>query len=365
MSRLLDALLTTDPMLRLRLTQTGLALLLLAAAVLAMQYFVWTGVAPVRPVRWWSVLTLAGMAGFWLLIRSGASRRFGEASLTLPQMTFALTSAALAYAMLGAGRGAVFPVVMVVLMFGMFVATPRQMRWFSVYAVLLFGGVMAACTVRWPREYPVVIEVGHFLLIATMMPAASLLAARLADMRRRARVQRAELAQALSRLREQSTRDELTGLVNRRHMHDLMEQEQQRCMRSGQTFCVAVLDIDTFKPVNEAHGYAVGDAVLRAVAQEAQRQVRASDALARWSGAVFVMMLPDTRAALARGGLERLLQRVAALRILHGGATVAVTLSGGLAEHHAGESVAATLERAEAALLEAKAHGRNRIVAAP
>ncbi|MCW5609210.1 MAG: GGDEF domain-containing protein [Rubrivivax sp.] len=365
MSRPLDVLLTTDPVQRLRLVQTGLALVLLAAAVLAMQYFVWTGVAPAAAVRWWSLLTLAGMSVFWLLIRSGVSRRWGEPSLTLPQMLFALTSAAVAYALLGAGRGAVFPVVMVVLMFGMFVATPRQMRWVSVYAVLLFGAVMGACAARNPREYPVVIEVGHFLLVATMMPAASLLAARLADMRRRARVQRAELAQALARLREQSTRDELTGLVNRRHMQELMDQEHQRCIRSGQTFCLAMLDIDTFKPVNEAHGYAVGDAVLRAVAQEAQRQVRTSDALARWAGASFALMLPDTRAALARGGLERLLQRVAALRILHGGATVAVTMSCGLAEHHAGEAVAATLERAEAALAEAKAQGRNRVVAAP
>jgi diguanylate cyclase (GGDEF)-like protein len=116
--------------------------------------------------------------------------------------------------------------------------------------------------------------------------------------------------------------------------------------------------------VNEAHGYAVGDAVLRAVSQEALRHVRVADLLARWGGEEFVLMLPDTRVALARGGLERLHQRVAALRILHGSEAVGITLSAGVAEHHAGEDVAQTLERVQHALAEAKAQGSKRIVVA-
>jgi diguanylate cyclase (GGDEF)-like protein len=363
-SRLLDMLLSSDPVQRVRLSQAGLAMLLLGAAVAAMQHFVWVGAARAAPVWWWSGITLAGMVVFFVLIRSGWSRRWQEPSLTVPQMIYALTSGAVAYALLGAGRGAVFPVVMVILMFGMFIASPRQMRWVSVYAVVLFGGTMALMAALSPYEYPAAIELGHFLLVATMMPAVSLLAARLSRMRHRARLQRAELAQALSRLREHATRDELTGLVNRRHMQELMEQEHQRCIRSGQTFCLAVLDIDRFKPVNEAHGYAVGDAVLRAVAEEALRHVRVSDMLSRWGGEEFVLMMSDTRSALARGGLERLHQRVAALRILHGGSAVGVTLSGGLAQHHAGETVAQTLERAERALQDAKAQGRDRVVVA-
>jgi len=329
-----------------------------------MHYFVWVGVAAQGPVLWWSLLTLAGMAGFYALIRGGWSRRWAEPSLTVPQMLFALTSGAVAYALLGAGRGAVFPVVMVVLMFGMFVVSPRQMRWLSVYAVVLYGVVMAVMVAINPSSYPVVIEVGHFLLVATMMPAMSMLAARLSRMRHRARLQRAELAQALARLREHTTRDELTGLINKRHMQELMEQEHQRCIRSGQSFCLAVLDIDRFKPVNEAHGYTVGDAVLRAVAQEALRHVRVSDTLSRWGGEEFVLMMSDTRAALARGGLERLHQKVGALRILHGTAAVGITLSGGMAEHHAGETVAQTLARAERALQEAKSQGYDRVVVA-
>jgi diguanylate cyclase (GGDEF)-like protein len=364
-SRLLDVLLTTDPVQRVRLAQVSLALAMLALGVVGMHYFVWIGAAPRAPVLWWSAVTLVAMLLAFALVRSGWSRRFADPSLTVPQMLFALASAAVAYALLGPGRGAVFPMVMLVLMFGMFVASPGQMRWLSGYAVALFALSMAFSAWRRPELYPPAVEAGHFLLIATMVPGVAVLAARLSRMRHRARLQRAELAQALSRLREHTTRDELTGLINRRHVLELMEQEHQRCIRSGQTFCLALLDIDRFKPINEAHGYPVGDAVLRAVAQEAQRHVRVSDVLARWGGEEFVLLMSDTRAPLARGGVERLQQRVAALRILNGTAALSVTWSVGLAEHHAGETVAQTLERAERALVEAKSQGRERIVVAP
>lgn len=364
MSRLVDALLTADPVQRARLAQAGLAMLVMAAGVAALHYFVWMGVAAAAPVLWWSLGTLAGMGVFFGLIRGGWSRTWAEPSLALPQMLFALASSAVAYTLLGAGRGAVFPVTMVVLMFGMFVVSPQQMRWLSAYAVVLFGAAMALMTLRNPLEYPRAIEAGHFLLLASMMLAMSLLAARLSRIRHRSQLQRAELAQALERLRESTTRDELTGLVNRRHMQELMDQEHQRCIRSGQSFCLAVLDIDRFKPVNEAHGYSVGDAVLRTVAQEALRHVRLSDTLSRWGGEEFVLLMSDTRAALARGGLERLHQKVEALRILHGTAAVGITLSAGLAEHRAGEGVAQTLARAERALQEAKVQGTGRVVVA-
>jgi diguanylate cyclase (GGDEF)-like protein len=362
--RLSDALLTTEPLQRARLAQASLAMLLLAAAVLAMNYFVWAGVARGAPVWWWSAATLAGMGVFYALIRSGWSRRRSDPSLTVPQMLFALTSGAVAYALLGAGRGAVFPVVMVILMFGMFVASPRQMRWVSGYAVGLFGVMMSLKAATDPLAHPAAVEFGHFLLVATMLPAVSILAGRLSRLRHRARLHRAELAQALARLREQTTRDELTGLANRRHMETLIAQEHQRCTRSGQTFCLALLDIDHFKAVNQAHGYGCGDAVLRALTQEALRHVRVSDVLSRRGGGTFLLMMSDTRAALARGGLERLHQRLTALRTTHGGVSVGVTLTGGLAEHHAGEAVAQTLARADRALAEAKAQGGARVVVA-
>jgi diguanylate cyclase (GGDEF)-like protein len=365
MNRLGDLLLSTDPLQRVRLAQALLAMGLMVAGMAAMHWFVWIGVAKARPVWIWTAVTLAGMAAFYGLIRSGWSRRLADPSMTVPQMVYSIASGALAYGLLGPGRGGVFPVLMVILMFGMFIATPSQMRAISLYAVALFGAVMGWMAWRDPGVYVPAIELGHFVMIATMLPAVSILAARLARMRARARKQRAELKEALARIRELATRDELTGLINRRHMQHLMEQEHRRCARSGQTFCLAVIDIDHFKPINDRHGHAGGDEVLRAVAQESLRHLRISDVLARWGGEEFVLMMPDTRAPLALAAAGRLRERIEALRVPLRGDEIGATLSIGLAEHRAGETVAQTLERADRALYEAKAQGRNRVVAAP
>lgn len=361
----LQALLFTDePVQRIRLAQAALAMAMVGVSVIAMQFFVWAGMAKALPVALWTAFSLAGMVVLFGLIRSGWSRRREDPSLTVPQMVFALSCAAMAYTMLGPARGSVFPIFMVILMFGMFVVSPRHVMWVSVYAVVLFGATAGAMSLFDPVRYPPALEFGHFLMVATMVPTVSVLAVRLSRMRERLRRRRHELAEALAQIRELVTRDELTGLINRRHMQELIEHEHQRCTRSGQTFCLAKLDIDHLGSINDAHGYPVGDAVLRAVAQEALQHVRASDVLARWGGEEFMLMLPDTRASLVRGGLERLQQRVAALRIVHGAQTLNVTLSAGLAERHAGESIEQTIERAGLALAEAKA-ARGRPVPEP
>lgn len=363
-TRLADALLTTDPVQRLRVGQAGLAMALMAAGVVAMHYFVFVGSAPAGPVWAWTVASLGGMAGFFVAIRCGWSRRLEDPSMTLAQMLYALASGAVAYALVGEGRGGVFPIVMVIIAFGLFRLRPREVSAVGLFAVGLFGATMALMAWLRPQVYRPEIELGHFLMIATMMPAMSVLAARFSHLRQRLRRQKADLAHAVARIQELATRDELTGLVNRRHMLELMEQEHRRSVRSGQSFCLAVLDLDHFKDVNDRHGHAAGDEVLRTLAREMQSRLRLSDVLARWGGEEFVVMLSDTRAPLARGGVERVREAVLGLRFQFDTGPQAVTVSAGLAEHLAGESVAQTLERADRALYEAKAQGRNRVAVA-
>lgn len=363
MRRLIDALLSQDPSQRLRLLQALLAIALMAAGALALHYFAWIGIAPVAAVRRWSVAAIAGMTLIYALIRSGWSRRLADPALTVAQMLYAVSCAAAAYALLGAGRGGVFPVVMAVLMFGMFVATPLQMVAVSLYSVVLFGATMAWMAHRDPAVYAPAIELGHFIMVATLMPAVSLLAVRLCRMRQTESRQRAELTHALERIRELATHDELTGLINRRHLEALMAQEHQRCIRSGHTFCIAVIEFDAFAALAERLGPTGTDALLQGLAQEALRFVRVADALGHWGGARFVLLMSDTHAVLARGGLERLRERLAAAPVLAGEPGVGVTA--GLAEHHAGETVEQTLARAEGALAEARAAGPGRLMVAP
>jgi diguanylate cyclase len=362
--RLGDTLLTTDRVQRLRLAQTGLAMALMAFSVAVLVYAAGFAGTPAPIVTAWSAISLAGLAAFFIAIRSGWSRRLADPSMTLAQMVFAIACGAAAYAMAGAMRGSAFPVLMVILLFGMFNLQPRAMGWVGLYAVVLFGATMALMAWRQPQVYLPAVELGHFLMLAGMLPAVSLLAARLARLRERNRRHRHELALALTRIQALATRDELTGLINRRHMVDLLEQERQRCVRSGRGFCVALLDIDHFKRINDRHGHAAGDTVLRCFAREALAAIRLTDVLARWGGEEFVLLLPDARLPPAGGGVERLRQRIESATLLDADAALRVTVSAGLTQHIAGEAVSDTLARADRALYDAKAGGRNRVVVA-
>jgi diguanylate cyclase (GGDEF)-like protein len=254
---------------------------------------------------------------------------------------------------------------MVILLFGMFQLRARTTAWMSLYTLLAFGAAMTWKASTEPAVYAPAVEWGHFAMLAAMLPAVSVLAARLARIRARERRQRHELQQAVARIQELATRDELTGLVNRRQMTVLLEQERQRSARSGRVFSLAVVDIDHFKSVNDRFGHGVGDEVLRNLARHMPQALRTTDVAARWGGEEFVVLLPDSALGTARVGLERLRGRIAATPMAHlSGVPVRVTVSAGLTEHIAGETVQQTLERADGALYEAKSQGRNRTVIA-
>ena len=125
-------------------------------------------------------------------------------------------------------------------------------------------------------------------------------------------------------------------------------------MRSGRAFSVALLDVVRLKAINAEWGRPAGDELLRQLGTDARRLLRVSDVLARWGGDEFLLLLSDTRLSLARGSVERLREQLGGKRMLPGGVALEVALSAGVVEHHAGESVAQTLERAAQSLAEAR-----------
>jgi len=356
-----DLLLTTVPAQRLRLAQAGLALVLMGLCMLVMQYAVRVADAPPGLVFWWNLLSFGGLLGFYLLIRSELSLRLADPALTLPQMAYAIASAAAGYALAGPVRGAVFPILAVILMFGMFQLRERAALGVSLYALLLFGAVMLAMARVRPTVYRPAVELGHFMMLLVMLPAVSLLAGRLSQIRQRLGAQKQALQQALQQIQTMATRDELTGLPNRRRGQELVEQELLRSRRTGRGFCLALLDLDHFKRINDGHGHSAGDAVLRAFAPAALAAIRASDVLARWGGEEFVLLLADTGLPAARAAAERLREQVERLQVAVGAQPLAVTVSIGLTEYRSGETMTQLLERADLLLYEAKAQGRNRV----
>lgn len=361
--RLVDLWLGTEPAQRLRVRQTTLAMALMAFCVPMLHYAASVAHGPRGVALWtWTAVSLGGMVAIYAIIRSGWSLRFADPSMTSTQIAFAIAASATGYAQAGPMRGAVFPVLTLILMFGMFQLRARSAYTLSLYALAIFGVAMLGMSRLHPEAYPVEVEIGHFLMLAIMLPAVAMLTARLSRIRRRLAHQREELAHALAQLHAIATRDELTGLPNRRQMQALIDQELLRSLRHGYSFCVAAVDLDHFKRVNDRHGHAAGDLVLRAFAQTAQAALRATDVIARWGGEEFLVLLPDTAMPMALVGMERLRLHVADLVVDVGdGQQVAVTVSIGLTEHRSGDTMAQTLERADQLLYQAKAEGRDRI----
>ena len=362
-----DRLLTADRVQRIRLAQAGLGLVLMVASAGVMLYLCAVGIARFGPVALWAAASLAGLAAAFWAIRSGWSLRLADPALTLAQVLYATASAAVAYVLAGAGRGAVLPMLMVILAFGMFRLDGKRIAIAAAFAFAGFGAAMLAMSRADPGTFPPAVEVAHFLMLLVMLPGVSVLAGRLAAMRRRLTRQQLELAVAFERQRESAIRDEVTGLYNRRHALELLEQERQRGVRSGQSFCVARLEIDGFETLAETLGPHAAIELLRSVAREAQGTIRVGDVLARWGdGEIgqFMLIMTNTRATGARLTLERLRARFCALKLNFGGRTVQVSVSAGLTEHIAGQTTPEALERADSALDEAHSQGPSRVVLA-
>jgi diguanylate cyclase (GGDEF)-like protein/PAS domain S-box-containing protein len=171
--------------------------------------------------------------------------------------------------------------------------------------------------------------------------------------------------QAEERLQIMATTDELTGLWNRRHFMDHLQQEVERGKRFGQFFSVMMLDIDHFKKVNDNHGHAVGDAALRHVAQVIRNLLRQVDVPGRFGGEEFAVILPQTHLDGAFVLAERLRIGVEQAQVPVQDKTLTLTVSIGVAEFDRNiTDPDQVLKLADDALYAAKNAGRNRTMRA-
>jgi diguanylate cyclase len=154
----------------------------------------------------------------------------------------------------------------------------------------------------------------------------------------------------LNGMRQLAREDALTGAINRRGLDDVIPIEFARARRSGQPLTFVMIDLDHFKRYNDRRGHPAGDAVLRGAAQAWLKQLRPTDMLARYGGEEFTLVLPATDAKQA----EQLVDRLRAL------VPDRQTFSAGIATWDGYETSTEILQRADAALLQAKKAGRNR-----
>jgi diguanylate cyclase (GGDEF)-like protein len=194
------------------------------------------------------------------------------------------------------------------------------------------------------------------------MAAISQLTGQLMAMRQRLKTQRTALQHALAQIRELASRDELTGLPNRRHMLDMLGAHAQRRGRGGQRFYVGLIDLDHFKTINDRYGHAAGDEALCVFADQAQAVLRATDAIGRWGGEEFLLILPENGPADPTVCVERLRTALASSCVPGVAPEVRVQFSAGVTRFRDGKAVGQAVERADHARYKAKSEGRGRTV---
>jgi two-component system cell cycle response regulator len=163
---------------------------------------------------------------------------------------------------------------------------------------------------------------------------------------------------------EMAVTDGLTGLHNRRYLDSHLETLFERAVARRRPLSLMITDLDRFKSVNDTYGHDGGDEVLREFARRLRKNVRGIDLACRFGGEEFVVVMPDTEAAIAEKVAERVRAEIAELPFVVNGMNVAVTVSVGVSSLKRGvDSVTDLLKRADVALYEAKSGGRNRVVA--
>lgn len=299
----------------------------------------------------------------WLFL-SGRNLRFHDPSLTEAQVLVALAWQPLLLAFFDSARGSLMVFYVLILLFGVFQLPPKVFVRCAAFAFFGFAGMALFEAYRMGPGDPGVallqVWVLFILLIWLSLFAGYVQAMRQRMRRRRFALQAHQdtLRGMMRQLEDLVATDELTGLFNRRHFLRLASRALEQ-MSSDRRHGLALIDLDNFKRVNDAHGHAAGDRVLQTFAAVARSCLRDDDIIARYGGEEFVLLLPNTDADQFTACCERLREAFAQAEPV-GVKVDNLSLSVGMTLLSAGGDLEEALQRADQALYRAKRCGRNR-----
>lgn len=173
-----------------------------------------------------------------------------------------------------------------------------------------------------------------------------------------------ELENELAATSDLVRHDQLTGVLNRRGLEEIFGKEMARASRHETTLCVALLDIDNFKKLNDSLGHDAGDEALIHLARVCRDTLRPQDTVARYGGEEFIILLPDTSLDEASIALTRLQRELTKKFFLHGNDKVLITFSAGVTPLRMDDNQASAIKRADEAMYNAKQSGKNRVITA-
>ena len=325
-------------------------------------YAVSAGMATAADVKVITVYLAINAIVFYVAQRTGWSNRFADPAMTRTQMMFGLIVVFMAYVANPLHSNMILLLVALVLVVGALTLSPRDCRLMGLFSLSGLA-VTIGIAVTWrPVDFDLGSQLIAFMFSVIVLACVAELAARISAIRSELKAQRRELKKALTENQWLAGQDELTGLSNRRRALELLAYEERRAVRQPVDACIAMIDLDLFKAVNDRHGHGAGDDVLRTFARHAGTVLREADILARWGGEEFLLLMPNTSKAEAERVIERLRETFCQAGQWHWNPDLIVTFSAGLTTQRHGETSEVTITRADEALYRAKARGRNSTV---
>ena len=362
-SPLADWALGQDPLTRRHTLRVLSTLQLYAVSVGIQLHSAYLGLLDWHIVELLTLCCLATFIPMFAMVRSGWSQRFKDPVLTFPHALIGNAGCVLAFSLLGEHRSNVMILIGLTIVASMFRLKPARVLLLGLLSVGMLA--VSSLILSWhdPAHYPATKTWAMLVVGGSTLLMLSIVAKWISDIGVRLGRQTRELAEAVRTVEQMATTDVLTGLLNRRVITDLAESELKQIERSGSPLCVAVIDLDHFKDINDRFGHHAGDTALKGFAQCTAPQLRQVDKLGRWGGEEFLLLLPQLSQTEAWTALERL-RKTVETQIFQDHALMQLTFSAGIAQALPGETLEQLVDRADQAVYEAKRTGRNRCVIA-
>jgi diguanylate cyclase (GGDEF)-like protein len=309
----------------------------------------------------WITGAIAINITLYIFLRSGLNLKMADPSLTVIQMSAAIIFVMFVMYFANETRPVLLLIYVVILLFGIFRLNTRSFLYISIFALLTYIGVIALLRIYRPEGVNFQMEYLQCVVLGFVMVIFSVVGGYISSLRQNLSISKSEQAKSIEIIREMAIRDVLTSLYNRRHVLELLDHEKNRSSRGGGIFCLAIMDIDHFKNVNDTYGHLVGDAVLQAVANTMKTTMRNTEYCARYGGEEFLIVLTQTNINGALIGAERVRANIEKIPFPDIDSNLKITVSIGLSEYKMREDIEKVIARADEALYRAKNGGRNRV----
>ncbi|MCB1977788.1 MAG: GGDEF domain-containing protein [Burkholderiaceae bacterium] len=348
--------------LRLRRQRTNAQKWLIALVLIggygAVAFLVhWLGYVQWRTLVAYLGMVAAGVAGFVLLFRTGWHQKFREKRLKLPIVVCCLGAMLVLVYLDPAMQILLAPFTFVTLAYGMYRISRNTAFVLAAAQLLGYAGVLALHYLEQQNLALLKLEAMHFAALAVALPGFVYLTGKVPLLHM-------VLNQASRKIRTieaDARRDAQLGCYNRRYIVAALEEQKQLADELGLPLCIAILDLDHFKRINDEMGHLGGDEVLRTFSRVAQQSVRDEDIFGRYGGEEFLLIFPGTSLLPALNTCERVRAQVED-HVWSEGMRCRVTVSIGVTQYVHGESVLEFFSRADTATYLAKEGGRNQVV---